>query len=189
MKEAFYKAIMPSCIFALFGIPFALIGSLFFLCIGLVVFTLGFYFYGSIKKKKLLSEEETIEMCKEYLDKTTDFMNNNIDYSSSKKEILKLKNTIYDDTNNALIYEYVFDSTKSDIDISSEYKNSLERILAKNDLESNKEFIACVYLGASFIAQIRDYKAGRRFDVSITSNEMKTILSTWHTFGSEYSWL
>jgi len=189
MGEAFKKAIIPSCIFALMGIPFALVGGIVFFILGLIIFTLGFYLYGKIRPKKLLSEYETVEMCKEYLDKTTDFINDNIGYSSNKNTLLKLKNTIFDDINNALIYEYDVDLTLIDFDILSEYKKSLETTLAKNDLETNKEYIACVYVGAKFVAQIQDSNTGRRFDFSITSDEMKTILSKWHTFGSEYSWL
>lgn len=186
MGEAFKKAIIPSCIFALMGIPFALVGGVLFFLLGLIVFTLGFYLYDKVVPKKQLSEYDTIEMCREYLDKTTDMIN---EYGTKKYGALTLKSTIFDDKNHALIFRFDFDSTQGDIDIVSEYRRLIEASFTQDDLEKNKIYIACVYLGADYIAKIRDHKKGEVYDVVFSLNEMKTAISKWHTFGTEYSWI
>lgn len=186
LTEAFKKAIIPSCFFALMGIRFAFVGGIVFFLIGLVICTLVIYVYGKIVPKKLLSEAATIEMCKEYLDKVTDNINENLPH---KFGILTLKSTIYNDISNALIFRYDYDFAQGEIDVVYECRNLLEKTLSTANLEDNKMYIACVYVGASFIARIRNHKKGETNDVTMTSEDMQKILSTWHKFGSEYSWL
>ena len=186
LKEAFEKAIIPSCFISLAGISFAFIGCLVFFLIGLITCTLIIYLYNIIVPKKILSEEDTIEMCKKYLDIETDNINKNLPI---KYNMLTLKSTIYNDINNALIFRYDYDSSQGEIDVMSEYRKLLIKTLSRDNFEENKIYIACVYVGANYIARIRCHKKGESYDVVMESEDMKKIMSSWHIFGSEYSWL
>lgn len=103
--------------------------------------------------------------------------------------MLTLKSTIYNDINNALIFRYDYDSTQGEIDVMSEYRKLLIKTLSRDNFEENKIYIACVYVGANYIARIRCHKKGESYDVVMESEDMKKIMSSWHIFGSEYSWL
>ena len=125
-------------------------------------------------------------MCKLYMDKFT----NKMDFLTPLKlGFFRLTSTLYDENNNTLIYRLEYNK---DYDINSvveEYRMAVEGLLEKNDLEESKQYIACVYIGADFVAQIKNTKNGKCGEMRLTNEEMKSILSKWHIFGTEYSWL
>ena len=190
MKEALKKAIIPSCIFALLGIPFALVGGIVFFVLGLIIFTMVFYVYGRVKHKEKLSEADTIEMCKQFLVKTTHTINEqNEQFSPLKFGIFTLDFTIYDEIDNALIYRMEYDSEDDIKDVIEEYRKNLLNFLEKKQYKESREYIACVYVQANFIAQIQNRKNGESSQMILTYEEMKSILSKWYFFDTEYSWL
>ena len=187
MKEAFKKAIIPSCFVSLMGLPFALVGGIVFFILALLVLTIFFYFHGKIVPKEYLSEEETIEMCQEYIKKIIDTNNKEFPKKSGK---LTLKKIHHNKTDNTLLFSFDYTSSHGINDAVNDFQELLRKTLSKCDLDENKLFIACVYTDTSFKARIK-YANGNDnyYSITMTCAEMKEILSTWHPFGSEYSWL
>ena len=48
--------------------------------------------------------------------------------------------------------------------------------------------VACIYLGASWSVRFRSQTTLEICESSLTSDEMKPIVSKWHEFGSELKW-
>ena len=90
--------------------------------------------------------------------------------------------------NETLTFRYSFDdSSDSCMPDKEEIRNYMIKEVGKKEAYGMLH-VACIYLGASWSVRFRSQTTLEICESSLTSDEMKPIVSKWHEFGSELKW-
>ena len=186
MRGSIYSALKISGLLSLGGVMIAgLLGAVIVFVISLILLTFVFYIYRIIFPQKPLKDEYEIrEMCEKYME----FAINAIGEKLPAKVDNSTQWTRISYENRTLTFRYSFeDGNNMPIPTKEVIRKDMIKQLGKKEAYGMLH-VACVYLEANWSIRYRSQTTFDIYESSLTCEEMKTIISKWHEFGTESKW-
>ena len=186
MRASCTSALKISGFLSLGGVMIAgLFGAIIVFGVSLIALSLAFYIFRIIFPEKPLTDENDIrEMCERYMAFAINSIGKKLPAKVGERTIW----TRISYENNTLTFRYSFDDKTGLSILGKEFiKNEMIKVLEKKEAYDMLH-VACIYLESSWNVRYRSQMTFDIYESTLTSKEMKPIVSKWHDFGTESKW-